>query len=189
MEPRREDPPMPTDKFERTLEAARQGSEGAWTDLYRQFAPRVLGYLRRQGEREAEDLLAEVMLQAARDLDSFEGGERRFAAWIMRIARNRVIDHSRARARRPADPVSTEALDVRPDPGDVAEQALARAEFARIRDLFDTLPSAQREVLLLRSLGDLTIEEIGEVIGKSPGAVKALQRRGLAALSRVLLDK
>jgi RNA polymerase sigma-70 factor (ECF subfamily) len=63
---------------------------------------------------------------------------------------------------------------------------MARLSEARIAQVIERLAPAQRDVLLLRILGGLTIDEIAEAVGKRPGAVKALQRRGLAALRREL---
>jgi RNA polymerase sigma factor (sigma-70 family) len=68
--------------------------------------------------------------------------------------------------------------------GDVNEDAEARMAYASVRAAIDELPPDQRSVVLLRIIGDLTIEEIARAVGKRPGAVKALQRRGLRRLER-----
>ncbi|MEA2718006.1 MAG: polymerase sigma-70 factor, subfamily, partial [Actinomycetota bacterium] len=66
--------------------------------------------------------------------------------------------------------------------GSVEDDALRRMSGDRVRSLVETLAPDQRDVLLLRIVSDLTVDSIAEVLGKSPGAVKALQRRGLDSL-------
>jgi RNA polymerase sigma-70 factor (ECF subfamily) len=77
-----------------------------------------------------------------------------------------------------------EVPDTVPGEIDVEEEAARRLATERVRRLCDTLAPDQRDVLLLRMLADLTVDDIAEALGKTPGAVKALQRRGLAALRR-----
>jgi RNA polymerase sigma factor (sigma-70 family) len=174
------------DEFAKLLEAAREGSEPAWARIYRDLAPPVLGYLRASGVPEPEDTLSEVFLQVARDVPGFEGDERHFRAWVFTIAHHRLIDARRGAARRPAEPVaeppepdSTEAIDA-------ADEALARIGADEVFRVLETLTEDQRAVLMLRVLGELTIEEVAAALGKRPGAIKALQRRGLAAVRREL---
>jgi RNA polymerase sigma factor (sigma-70 family) len=176
---------MPQERFSALLEAAREGSEGAWAEIFRWLAPAVLGYLRANGAPEPEDTLSEAFLQAARDLPRFEGDQRRFRAWVFTIAHNRLIDARRAAARRPVEPVA-----VPPEPvvvGDAAgDEALARISREEVERVLERLSPDQRAVLLLRVLGELTVAEVALALGKRPGAVKALQRRGLAAVRREL---
>ena len=68
--------------------------------------------------------------------------------------------------------------------GDIEQEALGRLGARRIRELIGRLSPAQQDVLLLRVIADLPVDEIANIVGKRPGAVKALQRRGLAALRR-----
>ena len=72
---------------------------------------------------------------------------------------------------------------------DAAEEALARIGLERVQEVLAGLSDEQREVLLLRVVGDLSIENVARAMGKRPGAVKALQRRGLAAIKRELARK
>jgi RNA polymerase sigma-70 factor (ECF subfamily) len=171
--------------FDSILEAARGGADGAWDWLYAGLAPKVLGYLRGVGAAEADDLTGEVFVQVVRDLPRFHGDERAFTAWVLTIAHHRFLDHCRRSSRRPVDPVA----DV-PEPvaavGDAEQDALHELAGERVRELLAGLSDDQRSVLLLRVLGGLTVEQVAAAIGKRPGAVKALQRRGLAALERRL---
>jgi RNA polymerase sigma factor (sigma-70 family) len=173
--------------FNETLEAARAGNEGAWARIFEGLAPVVLGYLRANGAVEPEDVLSETFLQVARDLGRFKGDERGFRAWVFSIAHHRLIDASRNAARRPVDPVAEP-----PEPhgaevaDDASTEALANISADEVREILDALSPDQRVVLTLRILGDLTVAEVAKTIGKRAGAVKALQRRGLAAVQREL---
>jgi RNA polymerase sigma factor (sigma-70 family) len=181
-------PPIAERPFAELLDGARDGAEHAWTELYRAYSPLVLGYLRGLGAAEAEDLTAEVFLQVVRDLHRFAGDRADFKAWVLAIAHHRFIDDRRRARRRPVELRATPGDDRRVAP-DAEIEALARLGERRVRELFAMLSPDQRAVLLLRILGDLTVEQVGRVVGKRPGAVKALQRRGLATLARRLSEE
>lgn len=171
------------DPFVPLLAAARTGSSWAWERLYRELSPRVLGYLRARGASDPEDLLGEIFLQVVRDLARFSGDEPAFRAWIFTIARNRMLDQARSNARRNALAPRSPLPDDLPA-GDVEHEALAELRADEIRTLLGSLSDDQRDVLLLRIIGGLTIDEIAASIAKRPDAVKALQRRGLNQLRR-----
>ena len=172
--------------FESTLLAARAGGEWAWAALYRQFSPPVLGYLRARGAAEPEDVLGEVFLQVARDVHRFEGDERAFRGWLFTIAHHRLLDEARRRGRRPVELAPADVLAEAGPHGDVEGEALEEIGTARVLDLMSRLSPDQQNVLLLRILGDMTVEEVARTLGKRPGAVKALQRRALEAVKREL---
>src|SRR3954464_12677978 len=174
------------DSFEESvLPAARAGADWAWERIYRELAPSVTGYARAHGAAEPEDLTGEVFLQFVRGLERFAGDERAFRAWVFTIAHRRVVDDLRRRARRPVSPAAPEVVaSAAPPGGDVHEDAVAVLDEASVREAIESLPPDQRAVLLLRILGDLTIEEIARALGKRTGAVKALQRRALRRLEK-----
>lgn len=173
------------DEFPETLSAARAGSDNAWTEIYRDLAPSVLGYLRGRGESDAEDLTGEVFLQVVRDLSAFEGGERDFRAWVFVIAHHRLLDVRRRRIRRPVELMPDPPADVA-GAADAQEEAFQRIASAQVRGVLMRLPAEQAAVLLLRVLGQFTVDEVAGIVGKSPGAVKALQRRGLESVRRII---
>jgi RNA polymerase sigma factor (sigma-70 family) len=168
--------------FASVLEAARAGAEWAWSRLYADIAGPVLGYLRTRGATEPEDLLGEVFLQVARNLATFEGDYAAFRSWVFTVAHHRVVDERRYRTRRPVDPgeIPEGALGV----GDTESEALERLTTGEVIGLLATLTPEQRDVVLLRVVGDLSVDEVSKVVGRRPGAVKALQRRGLEKLRR-----
>jgi len=180
---------MPEDRFQQLLAAARAGEERAWAEIYDELAPAVLGYLRARSAPEPEDLTGEVFLQVVRDLERFDGGWSGFRAWVLTIAHHRLLDAGRHRSRRPVDPVPEPPEPPAP-PGtptlDVEAEAVARLGLERALELIGELSSDQQSVLVLRIVADLSVEEVARVLGKRRGAVKQLQRRGLAALRRRL---
>lgn len=164
------------------LEAAVRGDEEAWAELYDELAPAVLAFLRARGADEPEDLLGEVLAQVARDLRRFKGDPVQLRGWVLRIARNRLIDDARYRKRRPGAPAPDELLVSAGGEGDAEREALERLGDDRLLALIRGLRESQRDVLILRYFADLTIEETARALRKRPGAVKALQRRALKAL-------
>jgi RNA polymerase sigma-70 factor (ECF subfamily) len=167
--------------FQRVLSAAKAGAPWAYERLFRSLSPAVCGYLRLQGAREPDDLTSEVFLGAFAGIGSFQGDEARFRSWVFTIAHRRLVDERRRLGCRPA-------MADGPPPeragGDVEEEALRRLSADRVRAVCAGLAPDQRDVLLLRLVSGLTIEAVAAALGKSSGAVKALQRRGLAALRR-----
>jgi RNA polymerase sigma-70 factor (ECF subfamily) len=171
------------EQFQSVLTAAQADAPWAYERLYRALSPSVCGYLRMQGAADPEDLTSEVFLGAFRALATFSGDEDRFRSWVFTIAHRRLTDARRARGCRPsiADAELPEAAG-----GDVEEEALRRLSADRVRALCAGLAPDQGDVLLLRLVSGMTVEAVADVLGKTPGAVKALQRRGICALRRQL---
>ena len=180
------------DQFESLLIAAQDGGEWAVAILYRWLHPAVLSYLRARAGRDAEDLAAETWLDVARALRSFSGSETAFRSWVFTIAHRRLVDHYRAAARRrrlgrlaPGDPAEV-AVDV-PAPDDPAAQVVARmAGDEAVRRIVALLPADQAEVVLLRVVAGLAVDEVARVTGRRPGTVRVLQHRALRRLANRL---
>jgi RNA polymerase sigma factor (sigma-70 family) len=177
-------------QFDAVLAAARDGAPWALERMFTALAPAVTGYLRVQGSAEPEDLTSEVFVAILRNLHTFQGDEPGFRSWVFTIVHRRLLDERRRRGRRPLpEPLTaTVAAAARESSAtDDVEEAIDRSLGAeRVRALCDRLVPDQRDVLLMRLLGDLSIEQVAGTLGKSKGAVKALQRRGLAAVGRLL---
>ncbi len=171
--------------FPAVLLAAQAGASWALSDLWLRFAPGVTGFLRSKGSAEPEDLTSEVFMAAFDQIADFEGDEAAFRSFVFTIAYRRLVDELRKRTRRGTDVEWTPDTDTRSTES-AEQEAMDRMGEERARALIEELPIDQRNVLSLRIFGDLTIEQIAEVVGKRPGAVKALQRRGLEALRRKL---
>ena len=147
-------------------------------DVYRDLAPAVLGYLRSERARDPEDLLGEVFLQVTRDLSQFRGDRDDLRRWVFTIARHRVVDDARRRARRPRE-LDRELPDTAAQPQTEMIDPELVAALALLTD-------EQREVIVLRFVADLPLDVVARVTKRSVGAVKALQHRALAALGRIL---
>jgi RNA polymerase sigma factor (sigma-70 family) len=174
------------DRFQRLLAAARTGDEGAWAEIFGELSPAVLGYLRGSAVADPENVLGDTFLQVARDVAEFEGDWGGFKAWVFTIAHHRLIDARRSAGRRPADLVAeVPEPETEPMP-DAAEQAMERIGTEQVHEVLAVLSKDQRAVVLLRIIGDLSIEQCADALGKRPGAVKQLQRRGLAAVRKQL---
>ncbi|SEP09109.1 RNA polymerase sigma factor [Trujillonella endophytica] len=172
--------------FDDVLAAARAGAAWAFEVLYRDLAPSVTGYLRVHGAPEPDDVASETFLDVFRGLGSFTGDEQALRSWVFTIAHRRLVDDWRRRGRRPQ--VADGGTDALPDTagGDVEDDVALRLGTETVHRLCAELPADQRSVLLLRVLADLTVEQVAEVMGRSVGSVKALQRRGLRRLREEL---
>jgi RNA polymerase sigma-70 factor, ECF subfamily len=171
--------------FDEVLAAAREGTEWAVTALYRDVQPPLLAYLRAVEPGDADDLASDVWLGVGRGLARFEGNESAFRGWVFTIARRRVIDTRRRRARRQTDPVDAEdlaAIGGLDDPEAAALDAV-RADDVR-RRIVELLPPAQADVVLLGIVGGLDAGQIADVLGKRPNAVRVLQHRALRRLAK-----
>jgi RNA polymerase sigma factor (sigma-70 family) len=171
-------------EFPALLEAARQGAEWAWARVYREYSQPVLRYLRARGAHEPEDLLGEVFVQVVRNLPTFAGTESEFRSWVFMIARNRLVDERRKASRTPIELVGDRAIEESAGTGHAEDDAMRRIADARVMAALNGLTTDQRDVLFLRLFARLTVEEVARVIGKKPGAVKALQSRALATIRR-----
>lgn len=170
--------------YPRVIGAARCGAEWAWTAIYRDLSPAVLRYLRAHGAPEADDLLGDVFVRVVASFASFDGDGRDLRSWVFTIARNALTDRRRALAR--GREVPAEGVEF-PEPaadGGPEDAALLRSADERVRAVLGNLSDAQREVIVLRIVAGLTIEETARVTGRTPGAVKSLQARGLATIRR-----
>jgi RNA polymerase sigma factor (sigma-70 family) len=177
--------PESPNHFSTRLEAAKSGLEWAWADFYRELSGPVKGYLASRGANDPEDLASETFLQVARNIQAFEGDEGSFRSWVFVIAHRRLLDSRRARERRPE---VTTLAEPNPDStgGDVEDEAIDLLVSDELRRAFEQLTDIQGDVLSLRILGRLTLEETAQILGKSVGAIKSAQRRGLIALQRRL---
>jgi RNA polymerase sigma-70 factor (ECF subfamily) len=170
--------------FAEILDAARLGSDWAVGVLWRELQPPLLRYLRTGAREAAEDLASETWLEVARGLGRFQGGEEQFRAWLFTIARHRLVDWRRKVGRRRTEPVAW--LPERPAAADTEEEALALVGTEEALALLAALPPDQAEVLVLRVAAGLDANQVAQVVGKKPGAVRVLQHRGLRRLALLL---
>jgi RNA polymerase sigma-70 factor (ECF subfamily) len=164
---------------DRLLVEAAQKDPSHFAELYEANFPRVYGYIaRRVGDREtAQDLTSDVFHKALANIQSFEWRGVPFAAWLLRIAANMIVD----RSKRGVKEIGQDELPDLPDPG--ARPKLEEAdECARLFFLVDKLPADQRRVIGMRFAEEKSIREIAQALGRTEGAVKQLQFRALQNL-------
>jgi RNA polymerase sigma-70 factor (ECF subfamily) len=172
------------EQFPRVLAAACAGGEWAWRELYEAVAPQLTRYLRARGVPEPDEVVGETFVKVVRYIEGFDGDETAFRTWVFTIGRNLVVDDLRKRSRRPVDVVPDEQLLKAGPRGDAEDDAMRDLATSHVEEVLAHLSVDQRDVLLLRILGGLTIGEIALVVGKKEGAVKMLQARGLAAIRK-----
>jgi RNA polymerase sigma-70 factor (ECF subfamily) len=176
--------------FDDVMAAAQAGADWAVAVLYRSLQPRLLRFLRAQTQtHDAEDIAAQTWLEIARALPRFAGDEDGFGAFVFTVARRRLADHRRAVRRRPLDLVGDDALLTLAKEGDTEDDALAHlgGEEAA-RRLAELLPPDQADVVLLRVVAGLSVDQVAELLGRRPGTVRVLQHRALRRLARQLGD-
>jgi RNA polymerase sigma-70 factor (ECF subfamily) len=170
------------------LTGATRGDEADIATLYRAFNPLLLRYLRHHVGHIAEDVASDVWLALASQLSEFDGDVHEFQALMFTIARRRTIDHYRHNGRQaatvPIDDIDCVCAD------DTEAQAVAHLTAqSAVEALVGTLPDDQAEIVLLRVLGDLDVEEVAALVGKSNGAVRVSQHRALQRLQRTFARK
>ncbi|GAC1384093.1 MAG: hypothetical protein NVSMB48_18600 [Marmoricola sp.] len=169
------------------VELARSGDKAAFGDLYDHYHAAVFRFLyyRVSSPTLAEDLTAETFFRALRGMSSFRWQGRDFGAWLMTIARNLAADHFKAgRTRLEQATEDTETLDSAADGPEGEVLALLTSE--ALRDALAKLPSEQRECVVMRFLEGLSIAETADVMGRSVGAIKQLQLRGVRNLAKLI---
>jgi RNA polymerase sigma-70 factor (ECF subfamily) len=165
------------DDQERLLVEAAQKDPGRFTELYELNFERVYAFIvRRVGDRDAaEDLTSDVFHKALANLRRFEWRGTPFAAWLLRIALNAIVDRSKRVAREvPSD-------DDPPDTGKEPDLAVIEHR-AQLFRLVDRLPADQRCVIFERFVEQKSIREVARKLGRTEGAVKQLQFRALEKL-------
>jgi RNA polymerase sigma-70 factor (ECF subfamily) len=169
------------------VELARSGDKEAFGQLYDHYQPSVYRFLYyRVGSMTlAEDLTAETFFRALRSMHSFRWQGKDFGAWLMTIARNLTADHFKAgRTRLEQTTEDMQTLDSTADSPEV--EVLSSLTNESLLRALGELPTDQRECLIMRFLQGLSIAETAEILGRSSGAVKQLQLRGVRNLAKLI---
>jgi RNA polymerase sigma-70 factor (ECF subfamily) len=171
----------PDDGLDALVLDARAGSASAFTDLWQRLSPVVAGYVRGRGVRDAEDVTSEVFLTAYRGLDGFEGDGAAFRRRLFTIAHHRAVDAVRDQPRELGD-AAYEHEEYHRTTHRAAAEPPGRIEHEATLRLLQQLPTDQRDVLLLRVVADLSVDEVSRVLDRSADAVRRLHRRALVQL-------
>jgi RNA polymerase sigma-70 factor, ECF subfamily len=176
----------PPAEFQQTLADAQAGHGSALGELFHDLHPRILRYLRALEPSEAEDLASDAWLDLASALRGFDGDERGLRALAFTIARRRLIDLQRKRARHPSVRLEVERVVDEGFLGDAEEEAMTALATEAALERVGMLPPDQAEVILLRVLGGLPVEDVARIVAKRPGTVRVTQHRALRRLAEQL---
>jgi len=167
------------------VEAARNGDAGALAAICEKLYPRIYRYLSyKVGDvRDAEDLAGEVFV---RMLEAIPGQKGSLEAWLFRIAGNVLTDHYRKRSVRSDTVALPEEIAGEDDP---AATAARKLDADRLRQGMKVLTEEQKEVVILRFVMGYGHGEVAEIMGRSAGAIRALQFRALSALKDALGER
>ncbi len=166
------------------IKRAQEGDKDALGFLYARYADNIYGYVRSivHNHHEAEDITQHVFTKLMRVIDKYEERDVPFFAWALRVARNVTMDHIRSERLIPVEEIR------KADDREESDPAL-RGRMQDLREALDTLPLAQREVLILRHVAGLSPVEIAQLTGKSEGSVHGLHHRGRRTLAAELASR
>lgn len=172
-------------QFDGVLAGAQAGAAWAFRALYDDLGPVVTGYLRLHGASDPDDVASETFLGMFRGLAGFTGDEDAFRSWVFTIAHRRLVDDRRRMGRRPS---TRSIVDVEPEieGGNVEDEAFTGVGDQWIGQVLERLTGDQRDVVLLRVVADLSVEQTASALCKRPEAVRALQHRAIKTLRRHL---
>lgn len=180
-------PRSPAAVPESVIDQARGGDQRAFDVVFATYHPSLTRYLRTVAPATADDVAAATWESVARSLHNFSGDGADFRRWLFTIARRRLVDEVRRATRRPlrvAGIEEVEARDVDAVPG--ADTFLDGPDWAA--GVLAQVPTRQAEVVALRILGGLSVQEVAELLGITEANVRVLSHRGLQAVQQILHD-
>lgn len=169
------------DAFWRDPVERAKSDPAAFGELYDRYAPQIYRFVRARVHDNglAEDLTAEVFLNALRHIKGYEDQGRPFSCWLYRIAVNAIASHYRSQR----SPLSLDdQLDVAAPLIDPLDEVVARERVRAVWRAIDRLPPQQRAAMILKFSEDMTMEDVGAVLGKSQAAAKLLIYRAVQRL-------
>ena len=172
------------------IEQAKQGDQEAFAQIYDQFIKRMFKFVRLkiQNQQEAEDIVQEVFVKAYKGIGTLKIKDLNFSAWLYRVASNTVNDHFRKKYRTPDITPIDETFDVA-DTYSLQEEVTIASDLEIVRTGLKKLPPQYREVLELRFVQDLTLDECAAALHKSNLSVRLTQFRALKKLKVILKKK
>ncbi|MBA7472636.1 ECF RNA polymerase sigma factor SigW [subsurface metagenome] len=169
---------------ESLVRRAQHRDQEAFAQLYEEHFDKIYRYVTFKigNKTEAEDMTQQVFLNALQSISSFKWKGIPFSAWLFRIAHNQVVDYLRSK-KRTTVPLDESLVSNDNNPQLLTEQKL---DIEQLILATEKLTEAQRDVISLRFAGELSIAQVAKAMGKSQGAVKALQHSAIVALRKTL---
>jgi RNA polymerase sigma-70 factor, ECF subfamily len=182
MAPRREE--SNSRLVSKAIKRAQGGDRDALGFLYARYADNIYGYVRSivHDHHEAEDITQHVFTKLMRVIGKYEERDVPFFAWALRVARNVTMDYIRSERLVPVE-------EVRKADGREESDPACSGKTHDLREALDTLPAAQKEVLILRHVAGLSPIEIAQITGKSEGSIHGLHHRGRRTLAAELANR
>ncbi len=165
------------------ISLATEGHSEAFGVLYEKYIDQIYNYIyyRTSNGKDAEDLCSRVFIRALRHIGRYEDRGYPFSAWLYRIAHNLVVNWYRDRERKEEIPLAEQY----PPPvmeGNVEEKIESEDEKDHLMRVINSLPEDRKELLILKHVEGLTNLEIGQIMDRTEGAIKALYHRTLESL-------
>ncbi len=170
----------------------RSGDGSAWEEIVSNFSRRIfnLAYRFTSSMEAAEDLTQEVFVRIYRTLDQYDPKFGDLSNWLMRLARNLIIDDYRHRQRNPqntmAEDVDDHTFHLKAVGGSMQKEMERREMAQQIQEGIDKLPSDLRTCVILRDIEELTYQEIVDLLKIPEGTVKSRINRGRIELAKIL---
>jgi RNA polymerase sigma-70 factor (ECF subfamily) len=170
----------------------RSGDGTAWEEIVSQFSRRIfnLAYRFTSSVEAAEDLTQDVFIRIYKSLDQYDAKHGDLANWLMRLARNLIIDDYRHRQRNPqnsyADDVENHTFHLRAVGGSAQKDIERRELCAQVQEAIDKLPADLKTCVILRDIEELSYQEIVDVLKIPEGTVKSRINRGRIELAKIL---
>ncbi len=166
-----------------TVSEAKAGSRSALEEIFRAHQPALLRYLGVRAADLADDVASQTWVSVAESISRFEGGGESLRGWILTIGRRRLVDEYRRRGRRLDD--SGEVPDVA---GGVTPEDVVASRVGWAQRLVSQLPPRQADVVMMRVIGGLSVDEVATATGLTRANVRVLSHRGLARLQELVAD-
>jgi len=165
----------------------RRRKEELLARLYDEYYDKIARYIsiRIGNQAEAEDIAGEVFLKALESLDSYQERGAPMQAWLFKIAHNLLVDYLRKVSKQKTIPIDTLEISDGVNMEEIVERQLQSEKLSQV---MKQLTPAQREVIGLRFFAGLTSTEVGEILGKSSGAVREMQSAAVKSLRKLMYE-
>ncbi len=167
------------------LDRARSGEPAVWERIVGEFGPVIRGYARARGVRDPDDLTQDVFVAASSRLSEFQGDWNAFRSWLFAIAYRQIINRYRK-----------SKFDTTPLPDSLVlmtnsaeDEVISKVENTAAVAALKVLNDVERDVVLMRVLGGLDMEDVAKAVGKRPGNVRVIQSRAMTKLRDELVRR
>jgi RNA polymerase sigma-70 factor, ECF subfamily len=178
---------VPVENEDVLVQRAQKLDHEAFAQLYEAYFDKIYRYIsfRVHNEMEAEDITQQVFMKVLGSISSYTSRGVPFSSWIYRIAHNLVVDFVRQQNKKAT--VDIEGLQLFSKVEDTQTMLEKQVDAEELKKATKRLTQSQQEVLSLRFAGELSIAECARIMGKSEGAIKALQHSAVLALRKALM--